>query len=57
MIAEELTLMALSCAMYDSQTKPEDVKIIRQAQKARAERLKEWRTAASQVAAIGEFYR
>jgi hypothetical protein len=56
-IIEELTLMALSNAMAHPQATKQDQRNLVEAQKARAARLEEWRTAGSRIASIGEFYR
>ena len=53
MIVEEATLMALAHALPAG----EEAGVVRQAQDARAARLKELREAATRVATIGEFYR
>jgi hypothetical protein len=54
MIVDEVTLMALSNAMAQPRA---DLSILRKAEQTRVARLQEWRTAASRITTIGEYYR
>jgi hypothetical protein len=55
MIVDEVTLMALSNAMA-SPGSQRYIRALHDAETIRAARLQEWRTAASRIALIGEFY-
>jgi hypothetical protein len=57
MIVDELTLMALSCAVTHSRVTAKDIGTIREAQAVRVARLHEFRQAAARIVEIGEFYR
>jgi hypothetical protein len=57
MIVDELTLMALSCALGALGVGPEDRTAIQEAGRIRRSRLREYRRAASRIVQIGEFYR
>jgi hypothetical protein len=57
MVVDELTLMALSCALGHEGMTEQESRVVQQAQALRMARLREWRTAASRIILIGEFYR
>jgi hypothetical protein len=57
MVVDELTLMALSCALGHEGMTDQASRAVQEAQKLRMARLREWRTAASRIVLIGEFYR
>jgi hypothetical protein len=57
MIVDELTLMALSCAVVDKGVTAAHVESIREAHAVRVARLREFRQAAARIVEIGEFYR
>lgn len=57
MIVDELTLMALSCAVTNGGLEESDVGSLQEAQAVRVARLEEFRQAAARVVAVGEFHR